>query len=78
MPTANYDSSELTRRIRARTLGLYSRELQAARTSNYLIVRREQGGAQDLDTVTQRLQGSCVCVDSYVRHSVPEVNYAGN
>lgn len=77
MPTANYDSSELTRRIKARALGGYATSLAAARLTNPLVVSREQNASVTLDVVTQRLQGTCVCVDSFVRENVPQVNYTG-
>ena len=77
MPTANYDSSELTRRIKARTLGLYATNLANARLTNPLVVARVQNTDPTLDVVTQQKQGPCSCVDSFVRENVPQINYAG-
>jgi hypothetical protein len=63
MPTANRDSSELTRKRRAMALYGYATVLQAAqRTSN--IVRREQPTVQMLNVYTEARQGGCYCADA--------------
>ncbi len=70
MPTANYDSSNQTRRVQARALYLYNLNLQQARASNPNIVRAEQPQFELLEVVTLRKQGGCSCVDSYQRRNV--------
>lgn len=70
MPTANYDSSNQTRRVQARALYLYNLNLQAARANNPNIVRSEQPQFELLEVVTLRQQGGCACVDSFQRQNV--------
>lgn len=77
MPTTNYDSSELIRRRKARTLGLYATNLATARATNPFIVRQLQNAEPTLDVVTEQKQGPCTCVDAYVRRNTPQVNYSG-
>ena len=67
MPTANYDSSNQTRRVQARALYLYNLNLQQARANNPNIVRSEQPQFEVLEVVTLRRQGGCSCVDSFQR-----------
>lgn len=70
MPTANYDSSNQTRRVQARALYLYNLNLQAARDANPNITRSEQPQFDVLSVVTLRKQGGCSCVDSFQRRNV--------
>lgn len=67
MPTANYDSSNQTRRVQARALYLYNLNLQQARALNPNITRSEQPSFEVLSVVTQRKMGGCECVDSFQR-----------
>ena len=67
MPTANYDSSNQTRRVQARALYLYNLNLQQARAINPNITRSEQPQFEVLEVVTLRQQGGCACVDSFQR-----------
>lgn len=70
MPTANYDSSNQTRRVQARALYLYNLNLQQARAANPNITRSEQPQFEVLEVVTLRQQGGCSCVDSFQRRNV--------
>ena len=70
MPTANYDSSNQTKRVQARALYLYNLNLQQARAANPNITRSEQPQFDVLSVVTLRKQGGCDCVDSFQRRNV--------
>jgi hypothetical protein len=73
MPTANYDSSELTRRRANRELALYNSNLAAARLVSNYVRGPEQNAFQVLSIVTERQQGGCQCVDSFVRLNSPAI-----
>ena len=70
MPTANHDSSYITRIRQQKALYAYSSQLQAAQNSN-ITVRQEQNSSQLLSIITDRRQGGCYCTTSNVYNFNP-------
>ena len=69
MPTANYDSSYITKRRQAMALYAYNNVRQAAINTG-ATVRPEQPTYQSGEVIVDRRQGGCFCTDINVNGNV--------
>ena len=65
MPPANRDSSELTRRRKAKALYAFNQQIKDAYAGGVATVAREQPSTQMSDFVVQRQMGGCYCGSTY-------------